>query len=274
MSQHTLAACYAVPATTRTLAIDIGGSGLKACVVDSAGSLASNRNRLTTPVGAEPAAIAALLVELVRDLPDWERVAVGFPGMVRNGVVLTAPNLGNDNWQGYPLAAELERELGKPVRLANDADMQGLAVIKGQGLEMVVTLGTGFGTALYENGRLCPHLEISQHRFRKGETYDQQLGSAARREIGQSKWLERLQIAIDALRTLTHFDHLYLGGGQQQEGHLRPPRRRQPRRQQGRPDGRRVLVRRDDSLTRRGADYCGASRRSRKNVKMLFAIMR
>lgn len=200
-------------ATVNTLAIDIGGSGLKATVVDDAGKLLCDRVRIDTPVGSPPDAIVALLVEMVRDLPAYDRVAVGFPGMVRNGVVRTAPNLGHDDWAGYALAAALQRELGRPVRAANDADVQGLAVIRGTGIEMVITLGTGFGTALYEDGRLCPHLEISHQPFRKGETYDEQLGNAARKRIGQGKWQKRVLRAIGNLRELTHFDHLYVGGG-------------------------------------------------------------
>lgn len=196
-----------------TLAIDIGGTGLKAAVVDPAGAFVGERVRIDTPVGATPDAIVALLAELVRDLPDHERVAVGFPGMVRNGVVRTAPNLGHDAWTGYDLASALTAALHKPVRVANDADVQGLAVIAGKGVEMVITLGTGFGTALYHDGRLCPHLEISQQPFRKGETYDQQLGNAARKAIGNGKWRKRVWKAIANLRVLTHFDRLYVGGG-------------------------------------------------------------
>lgn len=196
-----------------TLAIDIGGSGLKAAVVDANGTFVGERVRIDTPVGAAPDAIVALLAELVRELPDHERVAVGFPGMVRDGVVRTAPNLGNDTWSGYDLAQALTDALRKPVRVANDADVQGLAVIAGRGVEMVVTLGTGFGTALYDDGRLCPHLEISQQPFRKGENYDQQLGNAARKQVGNAKWRKRVWKAIANLRVLTHFDRLYVGGG-------------------------------------------------------------
>jgi polyphosphate glucokinase len=199
--------------TVNTLAIDIGGSGLKAAVLDPSGNLLSERVRIDTPVGAAPSAIVALLVELVREQPPHEQVAVGFPGMVRHGIVRTAPNLGHDDWAGFDLATALQHELRKPVRVANDADVQGLAVIAGRGLEMVITLGTGFGTALYEDGRPCPHLEISQQPFRKGETYDQQLGNAARKEIGNRKWQKRVLQAIENLRTLTHFDRLYIGGG-------------------------------------------------------------
>lgn len=214
MNQTSHVAKKALPSpTVNTLAIDVGGSGLKATVVDPNGTLLCDRVRIDTPVGSPPDAIVALLVELVRDLPAYDRVAVGFPGMIRHGVVLTAPNLGHAEWSGYALAAALQKELRRPVRVANDADVQGLGVIRGQGVEMVVTLGTGFGTALYEDGRLCPHLEISQQPFRKGETYDQQLGNAARKQVGKEKWQKRVLKAIANLATLTHFDHLYVGGG-------------------------------------------------------------
>lgn len=196
-----------------TLAIDIGGSGLKATVVDDSGTLLCDRVRIDTPVGSPPDAIVAMLVELVRELPAHDRVAVGFPGMVRDGIVRTAPNLGHDDWQGYALANALGEALRKPVRVANDADVQGLAVIRGKGVELVITLGTGFGTALYANGRLCPHLELAHMPFRKGESFDTQLGNAARKEVGSKKWRKRVRKAIELLRTLTHFDHLYIGGG-------------------------------------------------------------
>ena len=214
MNATCLVACHVLTApTVNTLAIDIGGSGLKATVLDAQGAPLCDRVRIDTPVGSPPDAIVALLAELVRDLPDHDRIAVGFPGMVRDGVVRTAPNLGHDGWRGFDLAAALAKALGKPTRVGNDADVQGLAVIRGVGVEMVVTLGTGFGTALYDHGRLCPHLEISQQPFRKGETYDQQLGNAARKAVGDDKWNRRVRKAIANLRTLTHFDHLYVGGG-------------------------------------------------------------
>lgn len=211
-----LAACHAMPTPATAgniLAIDIGGSGLKATVFDDAGTMLSDRVRIDTPTGEAPDTIVTLLAKLVAGLPPFARVAVGFPGMVRNGVVLTAPNLGNAGWNGFPLARALQHALGCPVRVANDADVQGLGVIRGEGVEMVITLGTGFGTGLYENGRVCPHLEISHQPFRKGETYDQQLGNAARKQVGNAKWQKRVLQAIDNLRRLVHFDHLYVGGG-------------------------------------------------------------
>src|SRR5919108_3718452 len=200
-------------ARSRTLAIDVGGSGLKASIVDESGRLLTDRARVETPLGAPPKEIVQALVQLVQPLGPYERVSVGFPGVVRDGRVLTAPNLDNKGWKGFDMAGALRKALGKPVRVANDADVQGLAVIAGKGVEMVITLGTGFGTGLYLDGRVGPHLELSHHPFRKGETYDEQLGNAARKEIGKKKWNKRVRKAIDNLRALTNFDHLYIGGG-------------------------------------------------------------
>ena len=206
-----------------TLAIDIGGSGLKATVLDEHGEMICDKVRVDTPIGAHPDAMVATIVELVRDLPSYTRVGVGFPGMVREGVVRTAPNLGHDDWRGYDLAGALERELGRPVRVANDADVQGLGVISGVGVEIVITLGTGFGTALYQDGRMCPHLEISQQPFRKGESYDEHLGNFARKSVGNKKWQKRVLLAVENMRALTHFDRLYIGGGNAKKMHIELP---------------------------------------------------
>src|SRR5918995_6549640 len=195
---------------TLTLAIDIGGTGLKASVVDEAAQMLTDRVRVPTPVGAPPQQIVKVLADMVAPLGAFDRVSVGFPGVVRDGRVLTAANLGNDKWTGFALAQALEAALAKPVRVANDADLQGLAVIAGKGVEMVITLGTGFGTGLYLDGRLAPHLELSHHMFRKGETYDEHLGNAARKRVGNSKWNKRVRRAIGSLRALTSFDHLYI----------------------------------------------------------------
>jgi len=191
----------------------VGGSGLKASVIDDRGRLLTERARVATPVGRPPKEIVQALVRLVAPLGPYDRVSVGFPGVVRQGRIVTAPNLDHEGWSDFDLAGALARALGKPVRVANDADVQGLAVIGGKGVEMVITLGTGFGTGLYLDGRLAPHLELSHHPFRKGETYDEQLGNAARKRIGNRKWNRRVKRAIRNLRSLTNFDRLYIGGG-------------------------------------------------------------
>lgn len=196
-----------------TLAIDVGGTGLKASVVDEAHQMVTERVRVPTPVGAPPPEVVKVLTSLVAPLGAFDRVSVGFPGVVRNGRILTAANLGNDKWVGFDLGQALEAALTKPVRIANDADLQGLAVIAGKGVEMVITLGTGFGTGLYLDGRLAPHLEIAHHPFRQHETYDEQLGNAARKAVGSTRWNKRVEKAIGNMRRLTSFDHLFIGGG-------------------------------------------------------------
>ena len=197
----------------RTLAIDIGGTRLKAAVLDEAGQMLVDRVRVDTPVGRPPEDIVAALVKLVAPLQEFDRVSVGFPGAVRTGKVLTAPNLKHEGWQGFDLAAALETRLGKPTRVSNDADVQGLGVIAGKGVELVITLGTGFGTGLYLDGRIGPHLELAHQPLRKGETYEEQLGNAALKRVGKKKWNKRLRRAIKHLQALVTYDHLYIGGG-------------------------------------------------------------
>jgi polyphosphate glucokinase len=208
-----------------TLAIDIGGSHLKAGIVDEAGALvptpAGTRNRVDTPKSAPPSDIVTALVALVQPLGRFDRISIGFPGVVRGGSVLTAPNLGNVAWHGFPLAAALEGALGKPARMLNDASVQGLGAIGGQGIELVLTLGTGMGFALFSDGRLAPHLEMSQHPARKDKTYDEYIGDAARRAVGPRHWNKRVHRVIEMMKTLVGYDLLYLGGGNAR--HLEAP---------------------------------------------------
>jgi polyphosphate glucokinase len=202
--------------TDRILAIDIGGTGLKAALIDRRGRMLTDRLRVKTPHPSPPRVLVRALGVLVRPLAldsSVIGVSVGFPGVVRHGKVVTAPNLGTAEWRGFDLATALSKLWKKPVRVKNDADLQGLGASRGKGVEVVITLGTGFGSAILVDGWLGPHLEISQHAFRKGETYDQQLGNAARERIGKKKWNRRVERAIEGLRTLTNFDALYIGGG-------------------------------------------------------------
>lgn len=198
---------------TATLAIDIGGTGLKASVLDENGEMLTDRVRVETPQPASPAVIVDALTKLVAPLPAYGRVSVGFPGVVRKGKIVTAPNLGQEAWHGFDLAAELSQKLGKPVKVKNDADVQGLGAIKGEGVEMVITLGTGFGTSIFEDGFISAHLELAHHPFRNDQTYEEQLGNAALQDAGKKRWNKRVQRAIDSLRDLTNFDRMYIGGG-------------------------------------------------------------
>ena len=197
----------------RVLAIDIGGTGLKAAILTLEGEMLTERLRIDTPHPCKPDDLVNALVKLVEPLAGFDYVSVGFPGVVRNGKIITAPNLGTEVLGGFDLATVLQERLGKPVRVINDADMQGFGAIEGKGLEMVITLGTGFGSALFMDGVLAPHLEIAHLPFRKNKDYDQQIGDKARKKIGKKVWNRRVRRAIETLRALTHFDKLYIGGG-------------------------------------------------------------
>jgi polyphosphate glucokinase len=220
------------PRAPFTLAIDIGGTGLKASVLDATGAMVADRVAVKTTYPCSPQKMIDDLAALVAPLPPADRVSAGFPGMVRNGVVLSAPHFVTEHgpgttiepelvkqWVSFDIADALSARLGKPTRVANDADVQGAAVVSGKGLELVVTLGTGVGTAFFYDGHLMPHLEFAHHPFLKGDSYNEQLGDAARKEVGNQRWNKRVRKAVAVLRELCFFDHCYIGGGNAKKIH-------------------------------------------------------
>jgi polyphosphate glucokinase len=218
-----------VPDHPFTLAIDIGGTGLKASVLSKDGTMVADRVKVDTTYPMPPdgeGGLVPTLAKLVKPLPEADRVSCGFPGMVRRGHVLSAPHFVTKKgpgtpvdpklfaaWSDFDLATTLTSALGKPTKVANDADVQGAAVVEGKGLELVITLGTGYGTAVFMDGSLLPHLEIAHQPFRKGETYNDQLGEAARKKVGDKHWNQRVREAIACMDALFFFDHLFIGGG-------------------------------------------------------------
>jgi polyphosphate glucokinase len=200
--------------TAGILTIDVGGTGIKLAVLDHSGEPISERLRLLTPRPCPPPVLLQLLAQAAVELPEFDRVSVGFPGAVRNGRVLTAANLGNDAWVEFDLQGALSRQFGsKPVRVLNDADLQGFAMISGTGVEMVITLGTGFGSAFFRDGELLPHVELAHHPLRDNQTYDQWLGDATLERIGPAVWNERLRDTLDLLLRTFRPDRIILGGG-------------------------------------------------------------
>jgi polyphosphate glucokinase len=198
----------------RTLAIDIGGTGIKAALLDDTGNMIGERQRVPTPPKpVAPEDLVRAIDQAITPLGNFERVSVGFPGYVRDGRVLTAPNLGTESLANFDLQSVLAEHLGKPVRVLNDADVQGFGAIEGRGIEMVLTLGTGAGTAIFRDGEVIPHLELAHHPVSGNKTYDEYIGNAARRKKGKKTWNKRVAKAIDILREVVRFDHLYIGGG-------------------------------------------------------------
>ena len=196
-----------------TLSIDIGGTGLKAAVLDREGRMMSERVKVKTPEPATPKAVLKALRNMVRDLPAFDRISVGFPGVVRDGVIVTAVNLAEEEWKDFNLRRYLKRKWKKPVRILNDADMQGLAAIQGEGVEFVMTLGTGVGTSIFCDGKLQHHLELAHHPLVNGKTYEELLGDQALKKTGKRKWNQKLRFALSVLYETIRYDAVYLGGG-------------------------------------------------------------
>jgi polyphosphate glucokinase len=205
----------------RTLAIDVGGTGIKSVVLDENGKAVSEFRRLKTPQPAKPGAILNTIAELAKKSGNFDRIALGFPGVVRNGEVITAPHL-HDKWIGVHLDAELHKLLGKPARVANDAAVQGFAAISGKGIEMVITLGTSMGSALYVDGHVIPN-EMGHHPFRKGRTYEDEVGNNILQKVGPKRWNKKLGSVIDMLQKTFNYDRLYIGGGNAKNVSLKLP---------------------------------------------------
>ncbi len=197
----------------KILVIDIGGSHIKATMLDEAGVPLIAYQKITTPVPASPDSVVAAIQTLIKNFPTCDKVSVGFPGYIKDGNVKTAPNLDQENWKDVNFVSLLSNVLKKPVKLVNDADLQGLGLVSGKGLEMVITLGTGFGTALLLNGKLLPHLELAHHPITKKKTYDEYVGEKALQKKGLKKWNRRVKKVLRVLQTVFNYDHLYISGG-------------------------------------------------------------
>jgi polyphosphate glucokinase len=196
----------------RTLCIDIGGTGLKAIVLDERGHKLTDRVRVETPKPATPETVVAALLALVKPLAPFDRVSVGFPGVIVGGSTHTAPNL-DKSWKNFELKNSLERRLKRPTRVLNDAGVQGFGVIEGKGLEMVITLGTGMGCALYIDGTYVPNLELAHHPFKGKKTYEEYVGAKALEKVGKKKWNKRVGEVLAQIDPIWNPRRIYVGGG-------------------------------------------------------------
>jgi len=195
-----------------TLTVDIGGTGIKMMELDAAGKPITDRIRALTPTNPTPDRVLTLLEEMRAPLPEFDRVSVGFPGVVKNGTTLAAHNL-SPKWAEFPLQETLEKLWKKPVRVANDASVQGYGAIFGKGVELCLTLGTGLGSSLFTGGHLCPGLELAHHPWHKGKTYEDFLGLRGFEKYGKKRWNKLVEQAIEQTSQLFNWDYLHLGGG-------------------------------------------------------------
>lgn len=194
-----------------TLAIDIGGTGIKCLLLDADGKPSGKRQRQETPRPATPDAVLQVIKGLIPDTA-FDRVSVGFPGVVVGGVIHSAPNL-DPSFAGFDLQSALSHLTEKPVRVLNDAGLQGLGAIAGSGTEVVITLGTGMGFAIYVEGRYVPNVELAHHPLSKRRTYEENVGNRARKKFGNRKWSKRVKAALLQIQKTFNPQRIYVGGG-------------------------------------------------------------
>ena len=205
-----------------TLAIDCGGGGIKASVLDSHGTMIAPPLRTPTPYPLPPALLVQTAVDLAKQLPRANRVTMGMPGIIRHGVVVATPHYITrsgprskifpelvEEWRFFDMGRALGRALELPTKVLNDAEVAGAGVVTGTGLEMIITLGN----AVFDGGVLAPHIEVSQGFVRWGLTYDDYIGEHERLRLGDTHWSRRVRRIVDGLRPMYLWDRLYLGGG-------------------------------------------------------------
>lgn len=209
-----------------TLCIDCGGGGIKGSVVDEFGTVVAAPVRRPVNYPLPPERLVSMVEAIAAELPRAARVTVGMPGMIRHGRVIATPHYITkdgprskvlpgltDAWRGFDMQSAVEGLFGLPTIVLNDAEVAGAGVITGTGLEMIITLGTGLGNAIFESGLLTPHAELSQGLVRWGLTYDDYLGEHERLRLGDAHWSRRVRRVVEGFWPVYRWDRLYIGGG-------------------------------------------------------------
>ena len=209
-----------------TLSIDCGGLSIKASVLDDEGTMHAQSVAVPTPYPLSPTRLLEIFSDIAAQLPKADRLTIGFPGMVRHGVVVHTPHYVNTKgprtkvdpelfmaWKGFDLQSAVLAKFGVPTLVLNDAEVHGAGVVAGSGFEVVLTLGTGLGCAVFDGGKLAPHIELSHAPVRRSTIYDEWIGEHERRRLGDSFWSRRIRMMVADLRPVFLWDRLYLGGG-------------------------------------------------------------
>jgi len=202
------------------MGIDIGGSGVKGAIVNTKkGELKTKRYRIPTPQPATPDAIADVIKQIV-DHFKWEGpVGAGFPGVIQQGYARTAANM-NERWIDVNLNALFSKKTGCKVHVVNDADAAGMAEMKFgsgkkfKGVALLVTVGTGLGTVVFNNGRLLPNMEMG-HIILHGDDAEKYASDAARKadKLNWETWAGRFNEYLKRMEELLWPDLIIIGGG-------------------------------------------------------------
>ncbi|WP_432463833.1 MULTISPECIES: polyphosphate--glucose phosphotransferase [unclassified Agarivorans] len=202
------------------LGVDIGGTGIKAAIVDSkTGQLISQRHRITTPQPATPQAVAACMKQMVAFF-NWQGpIGCGFPATVHHGVAQTASNI-DQSWIGTNVESLFTEYTDCPCYVLNDADAAGMAEmafgagIQHRGVVLVVTVGTGIGSAVFVNGQLLPNTELG-HLILNHQVAEHYISARVREteDLSWKKWGKRFDLYLQRLAFLMSPDCFIIGGG-------------------------------------------------------------
>ncbi len=203
------------------LGIDIGGTGIKTAIVETTtGELLSERTRVATPKPATPDAIGQTLKEVVKQHQWSGPIGIGFPAAIQHGIARTAANV-DKSFIGLPIAECFSKHTGCPVYMANDADAAGLAEMRfgagkdNPGVVLIVTIGTGLGTALFSDGHLLPNTELGHVFLSNGVEAERYASEAVRvtKDLKWKEWGDRFNLYLTTMESLLWPDLIVLGGG-------------------------------------------------------------
>ena len=209
------------------MGIDIGGSGIKGGLVDvEKGEMTTERYKLLTPEGGKPDDVAEVVKKVVEEFKWSGPIGCGFPSVVIDGITHTAANV-DEGWVGMDADALLEKATGCSVRMANDADVAGMAEMRfgvgrdQKGVVIMLTLGTGIGTAIFSDGVLVPNTELGHLKIR-GKDAEKRASSGARKkkQLTYENWAVLLQEYLDEIERLFWPNLLIIGGGVSRKSEL------------------------------------------------------
>ncbi|MFB0937067.1 MAG: ROK family protein [Propionivibrio sp.] len=215
----------------KILGIDVGGTGIKSAIVETTtGELISERHRIVTPKPATPMAVGDALKDVLKHHEWTGPVGMGFPAAIQHGIARTASNI-DKSFIGLPITEYFRKQTGLPFHIANDADVAGMAEMRfgagkgNDGVVLIITIGTGLGTALFSEGHLQPNTELGHVYLENGHEAERYASEAVRvtKDLKWKEWGERLNLYLSTMENLLWPDRIILGGGVSEKLHKFSP---------------------------------------------------
>lgn len=198
------------PSFHATLAAELAGTAMTAAVLDVEGVPLADPHRIALRRALEPEAFIDLLLAASEQQPGFDRVSVGFPGVVIDNVITSSQLEGS--WSSCPLGRMIEVRTERMTRVVSNTDLRGYGVIRGEGVELVLTLGRGLGSALFIDGKLIPNLQLGLQTYKKKSSYSDHVGEVALAGVGAKRWTKRVWHLVDLIRPVFNPSRIYITG--------------------------------------------------------------